>query len=139
MQVRGIFGWTAVILFAACAVIPGPGDPGYAYNVSGAYMGRLVVDGQPFRAELELRTAPGGGVNGTFRVGPPFEIDGRVVGVVIDDLLRLTVTYRNTSRDGCSGQIEGILTVDEGGAIIDGPVTIADCGDPLPGRMSFRR
>lgn len=127
------------VLAVACASAPAPGDAGYPYNATGAYAGVLVVDDQRFGAELELRTAPGGAVSGSFRVGPPFEIDGRAIGVVIDDLLRLTVTYRSDARGACSGQIEGILTVEAGGDVIEGPVTIADCGDPVPGRMSFRR
>ena len=58
---------------------------------------------------------------------------------MIDELLRLTVTYRSASRGGCDGQIEGILTVEPGGGIVEGPVTVADCGERIAGRMSFRR
>ncbi len=139
MQVRGMLCLTTTIFLTACATTPGPGAPGYAYNVSGPYTGRLMVEGQPFDATLELRTARGGRVSGTFRVRSPLEIDGRVDGVVIDDLLRVTITYRNNARVGCSGRIEGILTIDEGGGIVAGPVTISDCEDLLPGSMSFRR
>ncbi len=127
----------ALMLGVACASAPRPGDAGYAYNVSGSYTGRFIVDDRPFDATLRLRTAPGGRVDGTFRVVSPVEIDGRVRGNVLDDLLRLTVTYRN--EDGCDGRIEGILDIDRGGGVIDGPVTVSDCGEAVAGRMSFRR
>ena len=128
-----------VLVLAACGGGPGPGDPGYRYNVAGVYSGRLVVEGEAFDAELELSTSGGGRVRGTFRVRRPLEIDGRAEGTVIDDLLRLTVTYRSDGRADCDGRVEGILTVEPGGNVIEGPVTIADCNDALAGRMSFRR
>jgi hypothetical protein len=127
------------LLLCACAGSPRPGQSGYPYNVRGVYSGRLLVEGEAFDAELELSTALGGGVRGSFRVRRPLEIDGRVEGAVIDELLRVTITYRNAERSGCAGRIEGILTVEPGGDVIEGPATISDCGDALPGRMSFRR
>jgi hypothetical protein len=139
MRRRLIIGVLSAACVAACAGGPGPGDPGYPYNARGTYSGRLIVQGEPFDARLELRTSPGGRVGGTFRVGAPFAIDGRVEGRVIDDLLRVTIGYVKGARGGCSGKIEGILTVERGGGIIEGPVTISDCDDELPGKMSFRR
>ncbi len=136
MRLRGTFTG-ALMLCAACATAPGPGDPGYAFNVRGLYTGRFTVEGQRFAATLRLRIAPGGRVDGTFRVVSPVEIDGTVRGQVLDDLLRLTVTYRNA--DGCDGRIEGILDVARGGATVDGPVIVNDCAEPIAGRMSFRR
>lgn len=128
-----------MLLLAGCSGGPRPGYPGYAYNVSGVYSGRLMVEDQPFDAELELATARGGRVRGSFRVRQPLAIDGRVEGAVLDDLLRLTVTYRSAERTDCSGRVEGILTIEAGGGTIEGPVTVSDCDDALPGRMSFRR
>jgi hypothetical protein len=62
---------------------------------------------------------------------------------VLDDLLRVTLTYESAGQTGsgsaCEGRIEGILSVSAGGGTVDGPVTITDCGDSLPGSMSFRR
>jgi len=129
----------AALLLAACGGAPRPGQPGYAYNVRGVYAGRLQVESESFAAELELSTALGGAVRGTFRVRQPLEIDGRVEGAVIENLVRLTVTHRTADRPACVSRIEGILTVEPGGGVIDGPATISDCGDPLAGRMSFRR
>ena len=136
MRLKGMLP-LALMLGIAWARVPGPGDAGYAYNVSGSYSGRFMVDDQLFDATLSLRTAPGGRVAGTFRVVSPVVIDGRVRGIVLDDLLRLIVTYRN--EDGCDGRIEGILDIVRGGGVIDGPVTVSDCGEPIAGRMSFRR
>lgn len=102
-------------------------------------MGYLSVEAQSFDASLDVRTDAGGSVRGSFRVGSPYEIEGRVRGSIIDDLFRITVTYASAGRDGCESRIEGILAVSEAGRVVDGPVTIWDCGDPLSGRMTFRR
>jgi len=122
---------------SACAggSVPGPGATGYPYNVQGSYEGRFVFDGQPFDASLQLRTESGGRVRGAFLIAPPMSIEGRAEGVVIDDLLRLTVTYR--SAEGCDGTVEGILDIEPGGRTFEGPVTVRDCAPPVAGRMSF--
>ena len=119
-----------------CATTPGPGDTGYAYNVGGSYVGRLFVGGSPFDATLQLRTLVGGRVAGGFRVTSPVELDGPVRGSVVDDLLRITITYAGP--DGCDGRIEGILTVEPGGDVVEGPVTVTDCRSRDAGTMSFR-
>lgn len=137
MRLKSITLAAMVVAASACAITPGPGDPGYPFNVSGSYTGRLRVDGQPFDATLQLRTTPGGSVRGALRVSVPVEIEGRVEGVIIDDLLRLTISYRD-ARD-CESGIQGILTVERGGAVIEGPVTVDDCGTATAGRMNFRR
>ena len=143
MRAKHVLEIAAVVAMTGCAGTPGPGDPGYAYNVGGVYGGRLMVEGQPFDATLDLRTARGGRVRGSFDVRAPLEIAGRVDGSIVDDLLRVTLTYERPTRsdatDGCESRVEGILSVSAGGDIIDGPVTITDCGDGLAGRMSFRR
>jgi len=64
------------------------------------------------------------------------DIEGRAEGTIVDDLLRLTITYRD-ARD-CDSRIEGILSVERGGGVIAGPVTVDDCGAEVPGRMDFR-
>ena len=122
---------------SACATLPGPGDAGYRFNVSGSYSGRFMFDDQPFDATLQLRTGSSGSVSGAFLVSSPVVIEGRATGAVVDNLLRLAVSYRNP--DGCDGTIEGILTIEPGGGVIEGPVAVNDCGDPVSGRMSFRR
>lgn len=127
----------ALVGVAACATSPDPGQPESAYVVAGSYAGRFVFDGQSFSATLQLRTARDGRVSGAFRVGAPLEVEGPAEGVLRDEFLRLTVEY--PTPDGCDGRIEGILTVEPGGDMIDGPVTVLDCGAPVAGRMTFRR
>jgi hypothetical protein len=142
MRMRVMFGVAAVAAGAACAGSPGPGQSGYPYNVDGLYTGRLTVESERFDAALRLETARGGRVRGSFTVSAPLEIEGRVAGTLIDDLLRVTLTYASANRGAgstCTSSIEGILSVERGGGIVDGPVTITDCGDALAGRMSFRR
>lgn len=126
-----------MILAAACATAPAPGDVGYPYNVVGAYRGRFMFDGQPFDATMNLRTGARGRVTGAFRVAAPVELDGPVEGVVIDDLFRLTVSYRDPF--GCASTLEGLLTVQAGGNQLEGPVTVEGCGESVAGRMAFRR
>ena len=138
MRVRTTISAATAILMVACAGSPGPGQSGYPYNVDGLYAGRLTVEDQRFDATLQLETAPGGRVRGSFTVSAPLEIEGRLSGMLVDDLLRITLTYTSAERS-CSSSIEGILDVERGGAVVDGPITITDCGDALPGRMSFRR
>ena len=127
----------AALMLSACASNPGPGDSRYPFNVAGSYQGRFLFQGQRFEASMQLRTTSGGRVGGAFRVSAPVVIEGRAEGVVLDDLLRITVTYVDAS--GCDGRIEGILTVERGGGIFEGPVTVSDCGQPVGGSMSFRR
>ena len=137
MSLARIATASALLASVACATPSRPGDQGYEYNVTGSYSGRFMIDDQIFEATLQMRTTGGGRVSGGFRVVAPVEIDGSVDGAVADDLFRITVTYR--SANGCNDRIEGILTVEPGGGTIDGPITVTDCGEPIAGRMSFRR
>jgi hypothetical protein len=100
-------------------------------------VGSFRFDDQPFYASLDLVASDDVRLSGGFRVSAPVDIDGDVTGAAIDDLLRVTVRYRDDR--GCEGRIEGILTVENGGALIEGPVTVDDCGRLVAGRMSFRR
>lgn len=128
------------VLATGCAAGPSPGDPGYAYQVDGRYRGSLVVDEESFDTSLDLTTGPGGRVRGSFTVSEPLEIDGDVTGAVMDDLLRITLTYEaEGGGPTCPGRIEGVLTISAGGGAVDGPVTVTDCVDELVGRLSFRR
>jgi hypothetical protein len=133
----------ATMLLSACAGNPGPGDVGYTFNVEGLYAGRLTVEGEPFDGTVELRTGRGGRVRGSFAMRAPLEVEGSLEGTLVDDLLRVTLTYvaepRRPGGATCESLIEGILTVFPGGDVFEGPVTITDCGDALSGRMSFRR
>jgi hypothetical protein len=121
----------------SCAANPGPGQSGYPYNLDGTYTGRVFFEGEPFDATFEVQTRGGGAVQGSFRVRQPMLIDGRLEGVLVDDLLRLRVDYG--SPGGCDGWMEGVVTVSRGGATFEGPVTVRDCGEPIAGRLAFER
>jgi len=140
-RVRRILVAAGLLLFAACAAGPGPGDTGYTYNVDGHYSGRLMVEGTPFDADFDLRTTPAGRVYGTFSVRAPLEVQGELSGRILDDLLRATLSYQGDAGSGrdCVSVVDGILTVSPGCDVVDGPVTVDDCGDSLSGRMSIRR
>jgi hypothetical protein len=100
-------------------------------------VGSFRFDDQPFYATLNLVASDGVRLSGGFRVSAPVDIDGEVTGAAIEELLRVTVQYRDER--GCAGRIEGILTIENEGALIQGPVTVDDCGRLVAGRMSFRR
>lgn len=125
------------LVLSACAGAPRPGDPGYPFNTAGSYTGRFHFGDDPFDATMQLRTAPGGAVRGAFRITTPVVIEGSVEGRIVEDLLRVTIVYR--SPNDCDGRIEGILSVEEGGGVIDGPIRVSDCGPPVAGRMDFQR
>ena len=127
----------ALVAISACAANPGPGQAGYAFNLDGRYTGRVFFAGDPFDATIELDTVRGGAVSGTFEVRSPVLIDGRVEGVVLDDLFRVRVLYQ--SPGGCDGSMEGVLSIAEGGDTFEGPVTVRDCGEPIAGRLAFER
>ena len=127
----------ASAVLAGCAGTPGPGQTGYPFNLDGSYTGRVFFAGDPFDATLDLDTSGDGAVQGTFRVSAPVSISGPVEGVIVDNLLRLTISYR--SPGGCDGSMEGVLTIEPGGETVEGPVTVRDCGEPIAGRLGFRR
>jgi hypothetical protein len=125
------------ILIAACAGTPGPGDPGYAYNATGEYAGDFVVDGQPVSGTLQLETAPGGAVTGSFRV-PDLGLRGQITGSVTGDQLTFEATYHNPE-SGCDGFATSTATIGEGGVAIEGPLSVEECGQSMGGSMRFRR
>lgn len=133
-----------LLALAACAPTPPPGagadgDAGADAPgpVVGAYAGSLVADGQTFEANLRLRAAAPGRSTGVLRVSPPVELEGEVTTVVVGDVMRIDVAY--TSADGCEGRVVGILDVAPDGSVLEGPVTLTDCGEPVAGRMLLRR
>jgi hypothetical protein len=126
-----------VVLLASCAGNPGPGEPGYPFNVSGTYSGQFTVEGQAISATLSLETAKGGAVTGEVRVAE-MGIVAKVEGTVVGSQLNLRIVYRNPSTS-CDGLAESTATIGEGGVTISGPVAITECGQPMGGSLSFRR
>ena len=126
-----------LVLLAACAGNPGPGEPGYAFNVSGDYSRQFIVEGQGISATLSLQTASGGVVSGQVRV-PEMRISSEVQGMVASTQLTLRLSYHNPS-PRCDGVAEGTATITEGGATFSGPMTVAECGQSMGASFSFRR
>lgn len=124
-------------VLAACAGNPGPGDPGYAFNVSGDYSGQFLVEGQGISATLSLQTAPGGVVSGQVAV-PEMGISAEIQGMVVGNQLTLRMSYHNPTTQ-CDGLGEGTATVAEGGAAFSGPMTVTECGQSMGASFSFRR
>jgi hypothetical protein len=122
---------------AACAGTPGPGEPGYPYNVTGSYSGQLTVEGQVISATLSLETAKGGAVTGEVRVAE-MGITARVEGTVVGNQFNLRITYRNPG-SGCDGVAESTATIGEGGATISGPLAVTECAQSMGGSLSFKR
>jgi len=138
MNTRRLTAIFSVALLVACAGTPGPGDSGYLYNVIGPYSGQFVVDGQALPSTMQLETAPGGAVTGTFRV-PIMGITGVLEGTVIDDQLTLTGNYRNPETGCDSGIAEVTATIGEDGTSIQGRVEVSECGQFLSGTARFSR
>lgn len=130
----------AVVASAACAGTPGPGDSGYAYNVEGDYNGAVTVDGQAFTGPIQLSTAPGGIVTGSYRVTQPVELGGEVEGTLLNDQLTIRMSYGNNPMTGCAGgTMTGTLTVSEGGERVSGTVVVNDCGQVIDATVVYRR
>jgi len=134
---RRVAASALLALLAACAGNPGPGDPGYPYNVSGTYSGRFMVEGQSLGATLSLQTSPGGVVGGEVQV-PDMGVTAEVEGTVAANQLTLRIAYFNPVTR-CDGLAEGTVTVTEGGATFSGPVTIIECGQSMGASLTFRR
>ena len=137
MKIRHVLPLLSGALIAACAANPGPGEPGYAYNLSGAYSGQFIAEGQAFNATMELSTAPGGAVSGTFSISS-LQMEGEISGMVVGSELSFSARYGSNAMTGCSGAAVGTVTIGEGGDAIEGPIRIDDC-DTMSGRMRFGR
>ena len=124
---------------AACAANPKPGEPGYPYNLDGPYQVEVVVDGTPYRGLMELTTAPGGSVNGSFMVTAPVHVDGTVEGAIVADTLDFRMPYA-IQENGCVGVVTGRGGVAHGGGAFSGPVALDDsCGGAMSGTISIQR
>lgn len=124
---------------AACAANPKPGEPGYPYNLDGPYQVEVVVDGTPYRGMMELTTAPGGSVNGSFMVTAPVHVDGTVEGAIVADTLDFRMPYA-IQENGCVGVVTGRGGVAQGGGAFSGPVALDDsCGGAMSGTISIQR
>lgn len=131
----------ALVALAACAGNPEPGEPGYDYNVDGAYSAEFLADdGQAYGGTVDLATGAGGTVTGTMTLTDPMTVDGTVEGLVVGSELTVTISY-TIPDTGCSGVASGGGTIAEGGGQVVGDVEILDeCGGaPLTATFTFER
>lgn len=129
----------ATIFLAACAGNPKPGEPGYAYNLTGPYQAEFVVDGTPYRGTIDLSTAPGGALTGSFMVTDPAHINGTVEGMVVADSVDFQMPYE-ILENGCSGVVYGRNAIAQGGGSFGGPIRLDDsCGGELTGTATIQR
>lgn len=134
---RRVAASALLVLLAACAGNPGPGEPGYPFNLSGEYTGEFNVEGMAIPALMTLATASGGVVTGSFTVAQ-MGITGKVDGTLAGDQLAFRATYFNPE-SSCNGTAESSATVGEGGATLSGPLSVNECGQTMSGSFSFRR
>lgn len=124
---------------AACAGNPEPGESGYPYNLTGRYQAEFVVDGVPYRGTIDLQTAPGGVVSGSFQVTEPAQVVGSVEGAIVADTLDFQMPYEILD-NGCSGTVHGRGAIVEGGAGFGAPIRLDDsCGGELSGTATVTR
>jgi hypothetical protein len=136
-----LFGITfcGVTLAFACAGTPGPGEVGYPYNLSGPYAGQILVEGMAFSFEMDLRTEPGGALQGTYAVTDPISMYGDVAGSIVADTARFSLQYMNPM-DGCGGTLDGTGAVESGGGNLAGRVRVNDsCNGYLSGTFSTKK
>ena len=133
------FVLAAALLLGACAGNPGPGESGYAYNLTGTYSGTLDVEGILFSAVLELNTAPGGAVTGTFTATGMSPVSGDITGTITEDAFVFRIRYNRTA-EGCSGVLSGRATIPTGGGEFTSSVGIDDnCDGSLAGYLRVTR
>jgi hypothetical protein len=122
---------------AACAGTPGPGDQGYAYNLVGEYSGQFSVQGQGLPATMQLDSAPGGTIVGTFAISM-MGIEGTIEGEIVGDTVTYLASYYNPD-SGCDGVASAQGTISQGGASMEGQVEVTECGNYLTGSFSFSK
>jgi hypothetical protein len=130
---------TLALVLAACAGTPGPGESGYPYNLTGAYQAVFVVQGEDSRGNVQLSTAPGGVVSGSFLItDPPGVGSGTVEGRIVADTIDFQMPYE---RNGdCNGVIRGRSPIAPEGASFGGDIRIEDsCDGELTGTLEIRR
>ena len=134
---RRVAAFALLVFLAACAGNPGPGEPGYSFNLSGDYTGQFEVEGTTIAAVMTLETGAGGVVTGSFHV-TQMGLSGTVEGMLVGNRLAFRGAYHNPESN-CDGTVESAATVGEGGASLSGPLMARECGQMLSGSFSFRR
>ena len=128
----------AAAVSLACAGNPEPGEPGYPYNVEGAYDAEFDVEDQVYVGEVEFAIGPGGAVEAEYYTETPSTVVGQFLGQVVGDRLSIAGPY-SVREAGCEGMLDGAGTVAEGGNRVVGEFTTSGgCGD-LSGTFVFER
>jgi len=116
------------LAFGACAGSPGPGEPGYDYNLTGSYVIDVEADdGTPYAGTLQLETLPGGEIVGSMSLTDPVPIEGEMTGMVIGAEASLTMAYEIVGQ-GCGGTFEGTAVIDAGGTGAVGSMDMTEDG-----------
>lgn len=123
---------------AACAANPRPGEPGYPYNVDGAYKTMFVVDGSTYTGTLEATTAPGGTVTGTVSLAGEVTVTATFSGAVVGDSLTWSGLYTLAEVD-CPGTVSARGLVGEGGGSLSGEVHVEACDSVMEGTYTASR
>lgn len=144
--VLAVFSVLAVFV-VACATAPGPGEPGYPYNLQGTYGGNLTVAGAEYEAVIRMETGSDGTVSGGFAAAPldaaagdrTGSIEGDFSGSIIGDSLVWRSSWVVPS-SGCSGVLRGRGPVARGGAEVEGEVRMAgSCVESAAGSFRLSR
>jgi hypothetical protein len=99
----------------------------------------LDVEGMVFTTTMELNTAPGGAVAGSFTASGMGPVTGTITGTVTEDLFVFQVRYNRTA-EGCSGILSGRATIETGGGGFATSVGIDDnCDGSLSGYLRLSR
>ena len=128
----------AATSIVACAGNPKPGEPGYPYNLTGRYQAVFLAEGTPYRGSVDLSTAPGGAVSGSFTLTEPMQIVGSVEGAIVADTLDFQMPYEILA-NGCAGVVHGRGPIVEGGTGVSSAVRIDSCDGELNGTMTLTR
>lgn len=138
VHMRRVIPIVVAILYGACAGNPQPGDPGYAYNLSGAYDATYDLDVGTYTGTIDLETAPGGAVTGAYVLVNPDMVEGSVDGAIVGNEFTYSGPYTRTG--GCGGTVNGSGVITEGGMSVSGEIQIEDdCSGPIAGTFSFGR
>ena len=139
MRPVGRFVILATMFVAACAGNPQPGESGYPYNLTGRYQAEFLVEGNPYRGTMDLTTAAGGVVTGSFAVTDPAQVVGSVEGTIVADSLDFQMPYEILD-NGCAGTVHGRAGIAEGGTGFGSPIRLDDsCGGEMTGTVTVTR
>ena len=138
VHMRRVIPIAIAVLYGACAGNPQPGDPGYAYNLSGAYDATYDLDVGSYSGTIEMETARGGVVTGKYLLINPDMVEGSISGTIVGDAFTYSGPYER--HGGCGGTVTGAGVITEGGTSVSGEIEIEDdCSGPIAGTYSFDR